>query len=82
MGKPIRRTSKRTATTPEALAEHLPVELRSLAGVDSLGDYRVLSHHITDWLNHAAPGHGHELAAPVMNAAGLSAADFYRKVLT
>ncbi|MGW8815511.1 hypothetical protein [Gordonia terrae] len=80
---PTRRRNRRPKTdTPEALAARLPGELRSLEGVDTPSDYQALRGHVADWLNHAAPGHGHELAAPVLVAAGLSAADFYRKALT
>lgn len=80
---PTQRRNRRPKTaTPEALAAQLPDELRSLGGVGTPTDYQVLRGHIADWLNQAAPGGGHELAAPVMTAAGLSAADFYRKSLT
>lgn len=69
-------------STPGALASLLPEELRSLEGVETPSDYQALRGHVVEWLNHAAPGHGHDLAAPVMNASGLSASDYYRKALT
>lgn len=80
---PTRRRNRRPKTaTPEALAAQLPDELRSLGGVDTPSDYQSLTGHVADWLNQAAPGRGHDLAASVMTAAGLEAAAFYRKVLT
>ncbi len=77
-----RRNRKPTASSPEALAALLPDDLRSLEGLGTPGDYQALRGHVVDWLNHAVPDQGQNLAAPVMDAAGLAAADFYRKALT
>lgn len=77
-----RRNCRPKSQSPEALAALLPDELRSLKGLYTLSDYQALRGNVVDWLGHAVPGTGHELTAPVMNAAGLSAADFYRKALT
>lgn len=82
MGRPKRHSRKTSATSPEALADLLPVDLRSLQGVYTPSDYQALRGHVADWLNQAAPGAGPELAGPVMTAAGLTAADYYRKALT
>jgi hypothetical protein len=86
MGEPmrpgIRRGRQQSASTPEALASLLPGDLRSLEGLSTPSDYQALRGHVIDWINQAAPGHGQELAAPVLRAAGLSAADFYRVALT
>lgn len=77
-----RRNRKPTASNPEALAALLPDELRSLKVLGTPSDYQTLWRHVADWLNHFAPGQGHVPVAAVMGAAGLSAADFYRKALT
>lgn len=81
MGRPKRRNNKQAASTPEALAALLPGELRSLEGLYTPSDYQALRGNVVDWLSHAVPGTGHELAAPVMNAAGLDAAAFYQQAL-
>ncbi|WP_457537241.1 hypothetical protein [Williamsia sp. R60] len=78
----IRHGCIQTASTPEALAARLPDQLRYLEGLDTPGDYQALMGNVVGWLNHAAPGYGQKLAAPVLRAAGLSAADFYRVALT
>ncbi|MGG7103113.1 MULTISPECIES: hypothetical protein [Rhodococcus] len=77
----IRRNSKRAAPSPEALAALLPNELRSLKGLYTRSDFLSLRVHVVDWLSHAVPGQEHVLVSPVMGAAGLSAADFYRQAL-
>jgi hypothetical protein len=82
MARPIRRNHKPSASSPEALAALLPDELRSLEGLYTPSDYQALRGNVVAWLSHAVPGIGHEIAAPVMNAAGLSAADFYLQALT
>ncbi|WP_420880747.1 hypothetical protein [Rhodococcus sp. (in: high G+C Gram-positive bacteria)] len=76
-----RRNRKPKAASPEALAALLPDELRSLQGLGTPSDYQALRGHVVDWLNHAVPGQGQNLAFPVMDAAGLSAAEFYRVAL-
>lgn len=76
-----RRSRKPTATSPEALAARLPDELQSPEGLCTPGDYQSLRGHVVDWLDRAVPAQGQVLASPVMNAAGLSAADFYRQAL-
>ncbi len=81
MGRPKRRNSKQSASNPEALAALLPDELRSLQGLGTPSDYQALRGYVVDWLNHAVPGQGQNLASPVMDAAGLSAAEFYRIAL-
>jgi hypothetical protein len=74
MGRPKRRNRCRT-NDPEALASRLPDELRSFDGwfyPNGLRDYMsALSRFLVD---------GQRLT-PVMNAAGLSAADWYRHML-
>ncbi|MBM7458572.1 hypothetical protein JOE26_001247 [Rhodococcus coprophilus] len=82
MSQTRRRNRKPSASSPEALAALLPNDLRLLGGLCTPGDYQSLRGNVADWLNGSVPGRGHELAAPVMNAAGLSAADFYHQVLT
>lgn len=98
MGRPKRHQSTASAATPEALSARLPEDLRTFEGVSTPSDYLALRAHVVDWLNatigdvrsgqatapsnHAAPGRGHDLAAPVLDAAGLSAANYYRKALT
>lgn len=66
----------RKTDDPEALASRLLQELRSFDGwyyPGGLGDYmRALSQFIGD----------HQRVTPVMNAAGLSAADWFRYMLT
>jgi hypothetical protein len=81
MGRPKRHNRTRSASNPEALASLLPDELRSLQGLGTPSEYQALRGHVVDWLNQAVPGQGQVLASPVMNAAGLSAADFYRVAL-
>ncbi|EME18757.1 hypothetical protein [Rhodococcus triatomae] len=81
MGRPTRRSSKREALTPEALSGLLPDELKSLQGVGTPGDYQAMRSHVVDWLNQATAGQGQDLAPVVMDAAGLSAAEFYRQAL-
>lgn len=73
-----RRSRKPIASSPEALAALLPDELRSLEGLYTPGDHLSLRGRVVDWLNRIAPG---VKASPVMDAAGLSAADFYRHAL-
>ncbi|MEV4635245.1 hypothetical protein AB0J79_18630 [Rhodococcus coprophilus] len=75
----VRRNTKQSASNPEALAALLPDELRSLEGLYTPSDYQALRGNVVDWLSSAR--HGTGLATPVMNAAGLSAADFYRHAL-
>ncbi|ABG98336.1 hypothetical protein RHA1_ro06563 [Rhodococcus jostii RHA1] len=77
-----RRNRKPSATSPEALAALLPNDLRSLEGLYTPGDYQAMRRQVVDWLNHAAPGHDHKLPPAVMNAAGCSAADYYRHALS
>ena len=77
-----RRNRKPSTSSPQALAAVLPDELRTLEGLCTPSDYQALRGNAVNWLNGKVPGLGHELATPVLNAAGLSAADFYRKALT
>lgn len=54
--RPTRRRNAKPKSTPGALAERLPLELRSFK---SFTDPTDLGSHLTavaDWLNHAAPG--------------------------
>jgi hypothetical protein len=71
-----RHNSRRRANDPAALAALLPQELRSFDGwhyPNGLSDYMAaLSAFLVD---------GQRLT-PVMNAAGLSAADWFRHMLT
>lgn len=75
---PTRWNTKRTANDPEALAALLPDELRSfdawLYGSDASG----LSDYLAALAAQVAP---HE-PLPVMNAAGLSAAQWYRTMMS
>jgi hypothetical protein len=81
MGRPIRRNSKRAMSSPQALASLLPEGLRSLEGLDAPSDYQEQKRRVVAWLDQIAPGRGHEMAAPVLRAAALSAADYYRRAL-
>jgi hypothetical protein len=69
-------TAKRRANTPEALAASLPDELRSFEGwyyPQGLQDYmRELSRFVGE----------DQRLSPVMNTAGLSAAGWFRHMLT
>lgn len=78
MGRPKRHTRTHSASSPEALAALLPDEIKSLEGWYTPSDYHALRGHVVDWINHIAPG---EKPSRVMEAAGLSAADFYRIAL-
>ena len=70
-----RRNSRQAARSPEALAASLPDELRSFDRwhyPNGLSEYmRELSRFVGDGLP----------VTPVMNAAGLSAADWFRHML-
>lgn len=80
---PTQRLNRRPkGSTPEALAARLPSELRAFGSYDDPDDLRSHWTAVADWLNHAAPGQGDQLVAPVMQAAGLSAADWYRTALS
>ena len=73
---PTRRRNRRPKhNTPEALAARLPNELRSFDAwhyPDGLRDcYKAVADSVPDNLTH-----------PVMNAAGLSAADWFRHMLS
>jgi len=81
MSNTHRYNRKAKAGTPEALAARLPVELRSFGSYDDPDDLRSHWTAVADWLNHAAPGQGDQLVMPVMQAAGLSPADWYRTAL-
>ena len=74
MPKTRRRNRKPDAGSPEALVSRLPSELRSFDAWhyrDRLRDYlRALADPVPDHLTH-----------PVMNAAGLSAAGWFRHML-
>lgn len=75
MGRPTRRNTRRTNTF-DALAASLPDELRSFDGwlyPNGLTDYMAaLSTFLVE----------PQRLTPVMNAAGLPAADWYRHMLT
>lgn len=71
----IRRNSRRRANDPAALAARLPDELRSFKPSADPADFREHLRAIGDFAGFD------ELAMPVMNAAGLSAADWYRQAL-
>jgi hypothetical protein len=68
------------ARSPEALAARLPDELKSFdAWYYSSGDG---AHGLEDYLAAVAAHIEHHEPVPVMAAAGLSAADWYRHMLT
>jgi hypothetical protein len=73
----IRRNSRRCDNDPEALAARLPVELRRFRGFSDT-DLRSHAAAVADWLNTQVPGAAEHLTAPVMAAAGLSAADWFK----
>lgn len=66
----------RKTDDPEALATRLPDELRSFKPSTDPADFRQHLRAIADFAGPEA------LAMPVMNAAGLSAADWYRQALS
>lgn len=71
----LRRDSRRRADDPEAIAARLPDELRSFKPSTDSADFR---EHIRAVAEFAGSD---DLAIPVMNAAGLTAADWYRQAL-
>lgn len=77
---PTHRHNHRIKTAdPTALAARLPRELRSLDGIRTPEDYRGLYSRVADWIDTQIPGRGQELSVPVLTAAGLTAAEFYRR---
>jgi hypothetical protein len=74
VGRPRRRNSTRPRRgTPEALAEILPDGLRRFRPSTDPNDFRL---HLAAVARFVGNDH---LALPVMKAAGLSAADWYRR---
>jgi len=78
-----RRRNRRPKTDdPEALAARLPDELRSFDGWQYTGALHEYWSALSGWLLcQDAPSEMHDVAA-VMRAAGLSAADWFRRMLT
>jgi len=79
---PTRRRNRRgKAGDPAELAARLPAELRRLEAYPLPSGYRALSADVAAWIDRTAPGRGAALAVPVLKAAGLSLADWYRRLL-
>lgn len=80
---PTRRRNRRSqAMSPEALATRLPHDCRSFRGYARPGDFQATAARIAAWLNEQVPGTAEELTIPVMIAAGIGPADWYRAALT
>lgn len=77
----VRHNSRRVADDPEALAALLPDELRRFVRSTDPDDFPSHLAAVADWLNTRIPGIAEHLTMPVMVAAGLSAADWYRQAL-
>lgn len=75
MPKTRRRNRLPKGGTPEALAARLPNELKTL----DAWRYR---DGLRDYLNALADAVPDQMTHPVMNAAGLSAADWFRHMLS
>ncbi|QZY48320.1 MULTISPECIES: hypothetical protein [Mycolicibacterium] len=58
----------------------MPDELRSFDGYGTPADFHRTAARIAAWLDTQAPGHAAELVYGVMQAAGLSATNWYRAV--
>lgn len=79
---PTRRKARRTThNDPDALAARLPNELKTFGAFDSPDDLRSHWTAVADWLNNQAPGAAEQLARPVMAAAGLTSAVWYRQAM-
>lgn len=78
MARPRRRDRAR-ASTPEALAAALPDELRAFDNYADPVDLRAHIAAVTDWLR--LQGRGQEATVPVMDAAGISVANWYHQAL-
>jgi hypothetical protein len=74
----VRHNSRRFTDDPEALAARLPAELRRFRDSSDPNDFRSHTTAVADWLNTQLPGAAEHLTAPVMAAAGLSAADWFK----
>jgi hypothetical protein len=82
VGRPKRRNRHRDLNSPEALAAHLPDGLRSFRAYATPDDLRSHAMAVADWLNSQIPATAEHLTMPVMTAAGMSAADWYRLALS
>jgi hypothetical protein len=78
----VRYSSRSRDDDPEALAARLPDDLRSFKPSTDPKDLRSHLGAVADWLNGQIPGAAEDLTMPVMKAAGLSAADWYRSGLS
>jgi hypothetical protein len=74
----VRHSRRRLTDDPDALAALLPEELRRFPGTSDVNGFRSHATAVADWLNTQFPGAAEHLTAPVMVAAGLSAADWYK----
>ena len=81
MSKTRRRNCKRKGLTPETLAARLPDELRSFGAYTDPSDLRAHAGAVRAWLNQVAPGLANDQSIPVMEAAGLTVASWYRTAL-
>jgi hypothetical protein len=73
-----RHSRRRFTDDPEALAALLPEELRRFKVGDHPNDFRSHATAVADWLNTQVPGAAEHLLAPVMKAAGISVADWFK----
>jgi hypothetical protein len=74
--RPKRRNSRRDTRDPAALAARLPADLRSFGSFGDPDDFKAHLAAVAGFVG------SEDLAMPVMNHAGLSAADWYRQALT
>jgi hypothetical protein len=74
----VRHNSRRYDNDPEALAARLPTELRRFRDSSDPNGFRSHATAVADWLNTQSPGAAEHLTAPVMAAAGISAADWFK----
>jgi hypothetical protein len=79
MGDVKRRNARNRSVDPESLAEQLPEHLKKYQRFDSVADLKLHANEIAAWLNDQVPGAGESLLAPVMRAARLDVAFWYRR---
>lgn len=72
------RYSRKPGTSPEALAARLPDELKRPNGFHNLDDFNAHADAVRAWANTQAPGLANDQLSPVMKAAGVSVADWYK----
>jgi hypothetical protein len=74
----VRHNSRRYDNDPEALAARLPAELRRFRDSSDPNDFRSHATAVADWLSTQLPGAAEDLTSPVMAAAGISVADWFK----